>query len=131
MSISTTWTVHYVDRDMSDDFVYNARWYARANVSGITSYFAEATGYVGFGTRPSSMADYDTLSEATVLGWCKNELGNTEVLKIEENLGKQLAKGNTGRILHSSYKQPDGISTFSAARACPWKKKALGKMGTD
>ena len=68
----TTWTIATLERDLSDGGVTVAHWRASASETvGEDTFSASSYGTVGF--TPDADADgfvaYDSLTEATVLGW--------------------------------------------------------------
>ena len=96
MAITKTWQVNTMERDISDGHV-NKVIYRVIGKDGDTEK-ARETGLVNF-TKPSSLPSdfkaYDSLDEATVLGWVKAALSVNTVSAIEKILEDKIALINT------------------------------------
>ena len=96
MAITKTWQVNTMERDISDGHV-NKVIYRVIGKDGDVEKTRE-TGEVNF-TKPSSLPSdfkaYDSLDEATVLGWVKTALGTDEVTAIEKVIDDNIAIINT------------------------------------
>jgi len=82
----TTWTISTLERELSDGGVIVAHWRATA-VDG--DFSASSYGTVGFTPDPSASGfiDYDSLTEADVIGWVQAELDQDA---IEASLAAQI-----------------------------------------
>ena len=85
MTISYTWKVNQLERDVADDYVTTVHYGVDA-VDGDHSQGAYGTVSFDKETSPSSSA-YDSLSEATVVGWVLSEV---DVAKVEEALAERI-----------------------------------------
>jgi len=96
MAITKTWEVNTMERDLSDGHV-NKVIYRVKGIDG-SEEKDRATGEVVF-TKPDSLPSdfkaYDSLDEATVLGWVKTLIGTDEVTAIEKALEDNIALINT------------------------------------
>jgi len=85
-----------MERDISDGHV-NKVIYRVKGIDG-SEEKDRATGEVVF-TKPDSLPSdfkaYDSLDEATVLGWVKTAIGTDEVTAIEKSLEDNIALINT------------------------------------
>jgi len=86
MAISYTWKVNQLERDVADDYVTTVHYGVDA-VDGDHSQGAYGTVSFDKETSPSSSA-YDSLSEATVLGWVHGKVAKAD---IETALAKRVA----------------------------------------
>ena len=64
MSISYTWTVNPLERRLSDNFVYTCHW----QCVGTDGEYSDSVYSTASWTGEPTVA-YDSLTEATVLGW--------------------------------------------------------------
>tara|TARA_R100001460_G_scaffold21542_1_gene43987 strand:- start:207 stop:524 length:318 start_codon:yes stop_codon:yes gene_type:complete len=96
MAITKTWEVNTMERDLSDGHV-NKVIYRVKGIDG-SEEKDRATGEVVF-TKPDSLPSdfkaYDSLDEATVLGWVKTAIGTDDVTAIEKALEDNIALINT------------------------------------
>ena len=92
MSITKTWEVNTLERELADGYVRKVIY----RVKGIdgSEEKARATGEVEL-EKPETLIPYNKLTESTVLGWVKAKLGTDEVAAIEKNLEDQIALINT------------------------------------
>jgi len=86
MAISYTWKVNQLERDVADDYVTTVHYGVDA-VDGDHSQGAYGTVSFDKETSPSSSA-YDSLSEATVLGWVHGKVAKAD---IETALAERVA----------------------------------------
>lgn len=70
------WTIAQMERNTSDDFVTIVHYRVNA-VDG--DYSASAYGTVGYTQEAESFIPYADLTEATVVGWVKESLGEDTV----------------------------------------------------
>jgi len=82
----TTWTISTLERELSDGGVVVAHWRATA-VDG--DFSASSYGTCGFTPDPSASGfiDYDSLTEADVIGWVQAEVDKDA---IEASLAAQI-----------------------------------------
>jgi hypothetical protein len=93
--MAVTWTITNMEyTNDSDKGVVHAAWSASetdgdhtGTVSGMESYTpdASAEGYVA----------WDSLDEATVVGWVKETLGSDECTRVEGKVADQITKSKT------------------------------------
>jgi hypothetical protein len=93
--MAVTWTITNMEyTNDSDKGVVHAAWSASetdgdhtGTVSGMESYTPDssAEGYVA----------WDSLDEATVVGWVKETLGADECTRVEDKVADQIAKSKT------------------------------------
>ena len=98
MAITKTWEVNTMERDLSDGHVNKVIYRVKGIDDSDSTEKDRATGEVVF-TKPDSLPSdfkaYDTLDEATVLGWVKTAIGTDEVTAIEKALEDNIALINT------------------------------------
>ena len=96
MAITKTWQVNTMERDISDGHVNKVIYRVIGKDGDVEK--ARETGEVNF-TKPSSLPSdfkaYDSLDEATVLGWVKAALSVNTVSAIEKFLEDKIALLNT------------------------------------
>ena len=96
MAITKTWQVNTMERDISDGHVNKVIYRVIGKDGDVEK--ARETGEVNF-TKPSSLPSdfkaYDSLDEATVLGWVKAALSVNTVSAIEKILEDKIALINT------------------------------------
>ena len=77
-----TWTISNLERNVADGGVTVAHWrVTEEETVGDVTYTASSYGTVGFTPDPdaSDFVAYDSLTEATVVGWVQAEVNQTEV----------------------------------------------------
>ena len=98
MAITKTWEVNTMERDLSDGHVNRVIYRVKGIDDSDSTEKDRATGEVVF-TKPDSLPSdfkaYDSLDEATVLGWVKTSIGTDEVTAIEKALEDNIAIINT------------------------------------
>ena len=92
MSITKTWEVNTLERELADGYVKKVIY----RVKGIAGEEekARATGEVQL-EKPETLIPYKDLTESTVLGWIKTKLGTDKVAAIEKSLEDEIALINT------------------------------------
>ena len=76
MAIEYTWTIAQMERNTADDFVVTVHY----RVSGVDGdYTASTYGTVSYTQEAESFIPYADLTEATVVGWVKESLGEDTV----------------------------------------------------
>ena len=92
MSITKTWEVNTLERELADGYVKKVIY----RVKGIDGEEekARATGEVQL-EKPETLIPYKDLTESTVLGWIKTKLGTDKVAAIEKSLEDEIALINT------------------------------------
>ena len=77
--MTTTWTINQLDRNTSDGFVTTVHY----NVTKVDGDFTASTyGTIGFtpdGSEASTMIPFASLTEAQVIAWVKDNLGEAVV----------------------------------------------------
>jgi hypothetical protein len=82
----TTWAIANLEREISDGFVFTAHYTVNAKDD---TYSAGAYGSLGF-ERPDNLIPFADLTEAEVVGWVKEALGEDKVAEVEAALQAQL-----------------------------------------
>jgi len=98
MAITKTWEVNTMERDLSDGHVNKVIYRVKGIDDSDSTEKDRATGEVNFvkpSSLPSDFKAYDSLDEATVLGWVKTAIGTDEVTAIEKALEDNIALINT------------------------------------
>jgi hypothetical protein len=103
--MTITWKIEQIDRQTSDGLVTTVHWRANATetVAG-KEYAATSYGSVGL-TAGDTLIPFADLTEAVVIGWVKDQLGEEQVESTESNLTAQI----------ESQKAPVSVSGFPAA----------------
>jgi len=86
MATTFTYKIANLDRETKDGYVNTAHYTISAEDG---TYSAGAYGSLGF-ERPETLVPYADLTEATVVGWVKDQLGAEKVTEIEAALQAQL-----------------------------------------
>ena len=86
MAITTTWKIANLERETEDGFVFTAHYTVNADDG---TYTSGAYGSLGF-ERPDNLVPFSQLTEATVIGWVKEKLGEEKVAEIEAALQSQI-----------------------------------------
>lgn len=87
--METTWSIANLERHTTDGIVYTAHWTVSATDG---DYSAGAYGSVGLEApaEGDAIIPYEELTEAVVVGWVKEKLGEEQVASMEEALTSQL-----------------------------------------
>jgi len=83
MAITKTWSITDLERETSDNYVCYVHWL----ITGTEDSKTVTTDGVTFLDRPSTLVDYATLTEETVLGWAKAKI-NADYIAPEGMEGK-------------------------------------------
>jgi len=86
MATTITWHIANLERETTDGYVFTAHYTVDAEYG---TYRAGAYGSVGF-ERPDNLIPFADLTEATVIGWVKEKLGDEAVANVEAALQSQL-----------------------------------------
>ena len=86
MTITTTWKIANLERETEDGFVFTAHYTVNADDG---TYTSGAYGSLGF-ERPDNLVPFSQLTEATIIGWVKEKLGEEKVTEIEAALQSQI-----------------------------------------
>ena len=86
MATTFTYKIANLDRETADGYVNTAHYTISAEDG---TYSAGAYGSLGF-ERPETLVPYADLTEDTVVGWVKDQLGAEKVTEIEAALQAQL-----------------------------------------
>lgn len=86
MATTITWHIANLERETTDGYVFTAHYTVDAEDG---TYRAGAYGSVGF-ERPDNLIPFADLTEATVIGWVKEKLGDEAVANVEAALQSQL-----------------------------------------
>ena len=89
MAITYTWTIEEMSTmpTPQPDFVVNVRWKLTGTDGANT---ASIDGYSAFSQEGESFTPYADLTEAQVLGWVQDELGETGVSNYQANVDGQI-----------------------------------------
>lgn len=94
MAITTTWSIDTLERDPSDGFVRNALWVLTGKDGDtITGERGGSAWFAKPASLPSDFIAYDSLDEATVLGWVKAQIGPDLVADWERDVSYPTAIG--------------------------------------
>jgi len=103
--MTITWKIEQMDRQTSDGLVTTVHWRANATETvGEETYTATSYGSVGL-TAGDTLIPFADLTEAVVIGWVKDQLGEEQVESTESGLTAQIA----------AQKAPVSVSGFPAA----------------
>jgi hypothetical protein len=101
-AITYTWAIASLERHTTDDIVYTAHWTVSASTPASVDASAEgaegasAGAYGSVGLEAPAEGDtiipYEDLTEAIVVGWVKDKLGEEQVATMEEALEAQIAE---------------------------------------
>ena len=94
MSITTTWTIAQLDRELADGYVNTVHYRVDATDG---TYQAGAYGSVGL-EKPETLVPYKDLTSNTVVGWVKAKLNSEDseaVAKVEAALAANIAEQKT------------------------------------
>ena len=86
MSTTFTWGIATLERETKDGFVFTAHYTINASDD---TYSSGAYGSLGF-ERPETLIPYNQLTEAEVIGWVQEKLGEEKVKEIEAALQDQI-----------------------------------------
>lgn len=86
MATTTTWHIANLERETTDGYVFTAHYTVDAEDG---TYRAGAYGSVGF-ERPDNLIPFADLTEATVIDWVKEKLGDEAVANVVAALQSQL-----------------------------------------
>ena len=93
MAVVNTWSVVQLDcypqEDGHDDVVFSVHW----TLNGVDGEYAGSVyGSQGVTLDPSApFVPYASLTEAQVIGWVKDALGEEQVASLEANVAEQIA----------------------------------------
>ena len=82
----TTWAIANLERETADGFVFTAHYTVNAKDD---TYSAGAYGSIGF-ERPENLIPFADLTEAEVVSWVKEALGEDKVAEVEAALQNQI-----------------------------------------
>ena len=86
MSITKTWEVNTLERELADGYV-NKVIYRVKGTDG--TYETRATGEVDL-EKPKTLVPYKDLTQEIVIGWVKAKLGTESVAEIEKAIDAQI-----------------------------------------
>ena len=105
--MTITWKIDQMERQTSDGLVTTVHWRANASETvGGKDYSAGSYGSIGL-TAGDTMIPFADLTEAVVIDWVKDQLGEETVTSTESGLTAQIA----------SQKAPVSVSGFPEAWA--------------
>jgi hypothetical protein len=98
--VTLTWSVNNMTRVVDDGFVVVVDWSCNASATGVNgAYYGGQTAYENNPAEPGFIP-YDSLTEAQVLGWVYDGLGDqkaeieaTLTAKVEKQLNPTTAQG--------------------------------------
>ena len=89
--MTITWKIEQMDRQTSNGLVTTVHWRANATETvGEETYAATSYGSVGL-TAGSTIVPFADLTQAMVIGWVKDQLGEETVTSTEDSLAAQIA----------------------------------------
>lgn len=97
--VTLTWTIQNLTRDLSNGFVFQASWGCTAQQDSASAFHG---GVTTFTVTPddSDFIPYENLTEALILGWVWEELGDQKAeieaaltAKVEKQLHPTTANG--------------------------------------
>ena len=91
MAITKTWSITDLERETSDNYVCYVHWVLTGTEDSKTVQTDGRT----FLDRPSTLVDYATLTEETVLGWAKAKINADYTLSID-GIPPEGMEGKTG-----------------------------------
>jgi hypothetical protein len=83
---TTTWKIAQLERETADGFVFTAHYTVDSKDD---TYSASAYGSIGF-ERPDNLIPFADLTEAEVVSWVQEALGEEKVAEVEAALQAQL-----------------------------------------
>ena len=86
MATTVTWKIANLERETEDGFIFAAHYTVNADDG---TYTSGAYGSLGF-ERPDNLVPFSQLTEATVISWVKEKLGEEKVAEIEAALQSQI-----------------------------------------
>jgi hypothetical protein len=87
----TTWAIANLERQTADGFVFTAHYTVNAKDD---TYSSGAYGSIGF-ERPENLIPFADLTEAEVVSWVKEALGDEKVAEVEAALQNQIDQQRT------------------------------------
>jgi len=92
--METIWSIANLERHTADGIVYTAHWTVNATSEGTEGGTAGAYGSVGLEApaEGDAIIPYEELTEAVVVGWVKDKLGEDQVSSTEAALAAQIAE---------------------------------------
>jgi len=89
--METIWSIANLERHTADGIVYTAHWTVSATDG---DYSAGAYGSIGLEApvEGDAIIPYEELTEAVVVGWVKEKLGEDQVSSTEAALATQIAE---------------------------------------
>ena len=97
MSITTTWTIAQLDRELADGYVNTVHYRVDATDG---TYSSGAYGSVGL-EKPDTLVPYKDLTSNTVVGWVKAKINSEDseaVAKIEAALAAKITEQKTPTV---------------------------------
>jgi hypothetical protein len=91
MTTINTWAIANLERETADGFVFVAHYTVDAKDG---TYSAGAYGSIGF-ERPDNLIPFADLTEAQVIGWVQDALGEDKVTEVLAALQSQLDQQHT------------------------------------
>jgi len=91
MTITKTWEVNTLQRELADGYVNKVIY--RVNGTDGT-YSTRATGEVDL-EKPDTLIPYKDLTQDTVIGWVKTKLGADQVAQIEKAIDDNITLQKT------------------------------------
>jgi hypothetical protein len=94
---TTTWSIAQLERHTADGIVYTAHWVVSATSEGAEGAEGGTAGaYGSIGLEAPAEGDpivpFEDLTEAIVVGWVKDALGEEAVTSTEAALATQIAE---------------------------------------
>ena len=92
--METAWSIANLERHAADGIVYTAHWTVNATSTENAEASAGAYGSIGLEApaEGDTIIPYEELTEAVVVGWVKEKLGEDQVSSTEAALAAQIAE---------------------------------------
>ena len=95
MANTYVWKIADLNRDLSDGFAHTAHWVVTAISDQVDSdgnaYNSGAYGSIGL-DRPSTLADFEDLTEADIVAAVQAKLGAERVTEIQDALAARITE---------------------------------------
>jgi hypothetical protein len=101
MAITTTWKVNNLERSATDGGVVTVHWSLTATdeATGKSAFYGDFTKFTPDASAPD-FVPFESLTEATVLGWVHTELGDKKAeieadrtAKVQKQLAPEVVSG--------------------------------------
>lgn len=84
------WTISQLDRSLPDGMVFTAHWRVSATDGDASGIVYGTQSFAAKDPSDPTFIPYDSLTEAQVIGWVKDEMGAEQVAAHEANVQAQI-----------------------------------------